>query len=80
MKNTLQLTSIQKPINLISLNFLSFFKKRTVFKAINVLLIFGVFAFFITLSIQNNHLFLSEMLLGGGVVMLICFLNIISGE
>jgi high-affinity Fe2+/Pb2+ permease len=71
MKNTLQLTSIQKPINLISLNFLSFF---------NVLLIFGVFAFFITLSIQNNHLFLSEMLLGGGVVMLICFLNIISGE
>jgi positive regulator of sigma E activity len=75
MKTTIQLTSTQTEQKVITFNIP---EKRIILKAISLLIITPMFAFFILLSLQNNNLFLSEILLSTSIVIILSFFRLLS--
>lgn len=61
-------------------NILSTIKKKTLLKSINVLIILAILSMLIVASVQNNDLFLSELSVGGAIVIMVCVINILSGD
>lgn len=55
-------------------------KKGILFKAVNALVIIAILSFFIVMSVQNNYLFISEISVGGAIVIMLCLINILSRD
>lgn len=62
------------------INILPSINKKVLFKAVNILVILSLLSFFVVLSIENNQLFLSEISVGGAIVIMLCFINILSRD
>lgn len=61
-------------------NIVSTIKKKSLLKAINILIILAILSLLIFTSVQNNDLFLPELSVGGAIVIMVCVINILSGD
>jgi hypothetical protein len=75
-------TSVQQKVNHVEPKVftLSTETKKNILKLLNLVVVLSLFTFFIYLSLTNNNLFLTEISVGGSIVVMLGVCRILSLE